>query len=296
MLVPVPEVMRTVGHGGRRLSARARRRLARRALQNAGLGAMATLAPIAAYALPQGGAVTAGTASISTNANTLTVTQSSPKAIINWQSFGIGAGQTVNFRQPGASSVALNRVLGNDPSEIFGHLSANGQIFLVNPNGVYFAPGAQVNVGGLVASTLAISDRNFLAGNNQFAGLSTAAVVNYAKIKTFNGGYVAFIGASVDNEGSITTPGGTTVLGAGGSVALTLAGNTLVSFQVTSAALNAAVQNGGAIIAPNGVVLLTAQAKAAFGAAGPSMSATNTSSAPTTPPWSPPEQTRPGSS
>jgi len=185
MLVPVPEVSRAVGHGGRRLSARARR-----AMQSMGLGALAVMAPVPAVALPQGGSVAAGTASISTNASTLTVNQTSSKAIINWQNFSVGAGESVNFRQPGASSVALNRVLGNNPSQIFGHLTANGQIFLINPNGIVFGPGAQVDVGGLVASTLDIANQDFLAGNYQFSGVSTASVVNYGKIKAFNGGYV----------------------------------------------------------------------------------------------------------
>ena len=271
MLVPVAEVVRTVGRGGRRLSLRARRRLARRGMERLGLAPLAPtallaalVAPVAAQALPQGGQVTAGSASIASSGATMTVTQTSQKAVIDWQNFSIGANETVNFRQPGASSVALNRVLGNDPSQIFGHLTANGQIFLVNPNGVYFAPNAQVDVGGLVASTLAISNQNFLSGNYHFSGLSTASVVNFARIKTFNGGYVAFIGNVVDNEGKIVTPGGTTALGAGGAVDLTLAGDSLVSFRVSAAALNAAVSNGGAIIAPNGAVLLTAQAKEAL--------------------------------
>ncbi|MDE8346925.1 MAG: filamentous hemagglutinin N-terminal domain-containing protein, partial [Acidocella sp.] len=143
-----------------------------------------------AQALPQGWQVAVGSATINKSGSTLTVTQNSANAVINWQSFDIGANATVNFRQPGASSIALNRVVGNDPSQIFGHLTANGQVFLVNPNGVYFAPGAQVNVGGLIASTLAISNHDFMAGDYHFTGTSSASVVNFGKIKTFNGGYV----------------------------------------------------------------------------------------------------------
>ena len=103
----------------------------------------------AAHALPVGGVVAAGAAGIANSASATTITQSSANAVINWQSFGIGAGQTVQFIQPGSSSVALNRVVGRDPSSILGNLSANGKVFLLNPNGILFGSGASVNVGGL---------------------------------------------------------------------------------------------------------------------------------------------------
>ncbi|MDP3827840.1 MAG: filamentous hemagglutinin N-terminal domain-containing protein, partial [Polaromonas sp.] len=121
-----------------------------------------------AYALPTGGVVAAGGASITSTASTTTITQSTANAAINWQSFGIAAGQTVQFVQPGSTSVALNRVLGADPSNIMGNLSANGRVFLLNPNGVLFGSGASVNVGGLVASTMSLSDARFMAGDYAF--------------------------------------------------------------------------------------------------------------------------------
>jgi filamentous hemagglutinin family protein len=122
-----------------------------------------------AYALPGGGTVSAGAANISSTSTTLTVNQSSQNAAINWQSFSIAKGESVTFQQPNANSVALNRVLGADPSAILGSLSANGKVFLVNPNGILFAQGAQVNVGGLVASTLDITDSNFMPAAAQFS-------------------------------------------------------------------------------------------------------------------------------
>ena len=125
---------------------------------------------VAATAGPVGGVVAVGTASINTGATNTTINQSSQNAVINWQSFNIAAGQTVQFVQPNSSSVALNRVLGSDPTAIFGSLLANGNVFLVNPNGVLFGRGAQVNVGGLVASTLNLSDRDFMSGNYRFSG------------------------------------------------------------------------------------------------------------------------------
>jgi len=238
------------------------RRLARKSVASGtALATGLVLSPFAALALPVGGQVVGGQASVSQSTNTLNVTQTSTKAVLDWQSFSIGAGETVNFQQPGTSSIALNRVTGSNASAIYGHLNANGQVFLVNPNGVYFAPGAKVNVGGLVAATLGISSSDFLAGKYHFSGTSTKGVVNDGSINAAPGGYVALIGNSVDNQGSITTPGGTTALGAGGTVDLTLAGNQLLHFQVSAASLDAAVKNGGAIKAGNGAVILSARSK-----------------------------------
>ena len=220
--------------------------------------------PPPTHPLPTGAQVVSGTATIGQSDNTLTIDQGSQKAILNWQSFSIGADQTVTFNQPNSSAVALNRVLGSDPSAIYGHLNANGQVFLVNPNGVYFAPGARVNVGGIIASTLDITNQDFLDGTYHFAGSSSAGVRNDGSIHAATGGYVAFIGANVSNNGTIATPEGTTALGAGGSVDLTLAGNGLLSFKVSSAALNALVQNGGVMAADGGTVILSAQAKDAL--------------------------------
>jgi filamentous hemagglutinin family protein len=168
---------------------------------------------------PTGGAVSAGAATITTGTTAVTVDQSSQNAAINWQSFGIGTGEAVTFQQPNSNSVALNRVLGADPSAILGSLSANGKIFLVNPNGILFAKGAQVNVGGLVASTLGITDANFMAGNYQFAGSSTGKILNRGSINA-DGGYVALLGARVTNKGVITARLGTVALAGGNAVTL----------------------------------------------------------------------------
>jgi len=214
--------------------------------------------------LPTGGQVVSGQVGFTQDGHTLTIDQSSQKAIIDWQSFDIGSGNTVTFHQPGRDSVALNRVLGSDPSAIYGHLNANGQVFLVNPYGVYFAPGAQVDVGGLVASTLNLSDDDFLNSRYHFSGSSSAGVRNDGSIQSAQGGYVAFIGRRTNNTGSLSTPSGTTALGAGGSVSLTMAGQELVSFQVDGAALDALAANGGVIDADGGKVILSAQAKDAL--------------------------------
>ncbi|MBI5907382.1 MAG: filamentous hemagglutinin N-terminal domain-containing protein, partial [Burkholderiales bacterium] len=139
-------------------------------------------------ALPGDVSVVAGQATVSTpTANAMVVKQGSDKAILNWQSFNIGAGQSVQFMQPNAASVALNRVIGANPSAIYGSLSANGQVFLLNPAGVMFAPGAQVNVGGLVASSLAISNEDFIAGRYTFSNTGSGGVVNHGSINTARG-------------------------------------------------------------------------------------------------------------
>ncbi|WBY01940.1 filamentous hemagglutinin N-terminal domain-containing protein [Ramlibacter tataouinensis] len=210
-------------------------------------------------ALPQGGVVQQGAVTISTpNANSMVLNQGTNKAVINWQSFSIGAGQSVQFLQPGASSVALNRVVGGDVSSIFGTLSANGQVFLVNPAGVLFAPGAQVNVGGLVASTLNLSNADFMAGKYTFSGDSGASVVNNGMIRA---GYVALAGAQVANAGTIeAAQGGSVGLLAGSRVSVDPVGAGLVKFSVDSAAVNAAAANSGTIVAEGGQVLMAAQA------------------------------------
>ena len=152
-----------------------------------------TAARLISADLPTGGQVTAGSAAISSAGNTLTVTQTSAKAIINWQDFSVGAGHAVRFAQPDASAVALNRVVGTSASLIDGALSANGRVFLVNPNGVLFGAGAQVEVGGLVASTLALRDADFLAGNFVFDGAGSGIVANHGRIVAVGDGQGGFI-------------------------------------------------------------------------------------------------------
>lgn len=211
-----------------------------------------------AFALPVGGVVAQGGASISSAAGSTTIVQSSQNVAINWQSFSIGTGEAVRFVQPGSSAVALNRVLGPDPSSILGNLSANGKVFLVNPNGILFARGAQVNVGGLVAATLNITDSDFMAGRYRFAGSSDAAVLNQGTIDAA-GGYVALMGASVGNDGTITARLGTVALAAGNAMTVDVAGDGLLNVTVSQGAVDALARNGGLIQADGGHVLLTSK-------------------------------------
>jgi len=211
-------------------------------------------------AQPTGGVVSAGGASIGGTPGNMLITQTTQNAAINWQSFGIRAGESVRFVQPNSSSVALNRVVGADPSNILGSLSSNGKVFLVNPNGILFGKGASVNVGGLVASTLAISDADFMANNYKFSGAGAGTVVNQGTINAADGGYVALLGASVSNQGVIAANLGTVALAAGNAVTLDMAGDKLLNVAVDQGAVNALVENGGMIRADGGQVLLTTQA------------------------------------
>jgi filamentous hemagglutinin family protein len=228
------------------------------ALRVLAVAVMLSFAPTG-YAAPTGGVVAAGAAGVTTSGAKTTITQTTQNAAINWQSFGIAAGETVQFAQPNSNSVALNRVLGSDPSAIFGNLSANGKVFLINPNGVLFGNGSNVNVGGLVASTLGMTDANFMAGQYKFSNPGNGTVVNEGTIRA-DGGYVALIGTSVSNQGIISARLGSVALAAGNAVTLDVAGDSLLNVRVDEGALNALVRNGGMIQADGGRVLLTTQA------------------------------------
>ena len=215
-------------------------------------------AQTASTALPTGGQVAAGTATLTYTPNKLQIDQSSNKAILNWDTFSIGSSAWVNFSQPSSSAVALNRVAGTNPSEIFGRLTSNGQVFLSNPNGVLFAPSASVDVGGLFATTLAIADKDFLAGRYNFYNAGGAgSVVNQGIITAT--GYASLAGPQVKNDGIIIARAGTVALAAGDRVSLDMIGDGLIKVSVDQAALNASAINSGRIEADGGNVILTAR-------------------------------------
>ncbi|HMV53192.1 MAG TPA: filamentous hemagglutinin N-terminal domain-containing protein, partial [Rhodocyclaceae bacterium] len=222
--------------------------------------AMAFAPAMPVWALPTGEQVVVGNVTVSrpTTGNML-IQQSTGSAIVNWNSFSIGGNEVVRINQPGATSVILNRVTGNDPSSIYGQLSANGKVFLVNPSGVLFGEGARVDVGSLVASTLSIGNADFLAGRYTFSGPG-GALVNRGAITAAQQGTVALLGGSVTNEGTITARMGTVAMGSGRQITLDLAGDGLSQLTVSEAALSALVANGGALVADGGQVLLTARA------------------------------------
>ncbi|WP_408602318.1 YDG domain-containing protein [Pseudomonas sp. PLMAX] len=231
------------------------------------MSALLLISPAGAIAatLPQGGVITVGDGSMVSGGNQLVINQITDKLGINWQSFNVGADGHVLFKQPGKDSIALNRVIGSDGSSILGKIDANGQVFLINPNGVIFGKGAEVNVGGLVASTLNITDADFKSGNYKFnAGAGNGDVVNLGSLQSAEGGYIALLGKTVKNHGVIKAKLGNATLAAGDAVTLDFSGDELIKVQVDKSTINALVENKGLIQADGGQVLMTARASNAL--------------------------------
>jgi trimeric autotransporter adhesin len=272
--VPVAETAKGRGKSGREQSIRNRNVLA--AAVSLALAPLTQASPsatpcvasgcaaVAVTGQPAGGRVVSGIGRITQSGSTTDIQQSSQDLTIDWLSFSIGSEQTVNFLQPSAAAVAVNQILSANGSQILGHLNANGQVWLINPNGVLFGRGAEVDVGGLVASTLEVSDASPSGTARGFGGAGTGSVVNQGTITAANGGYVALLGNEVGNQGVITAKLGTVALGAGGAVTLTFDGSSLVRMQVDQSSLNDLAANGGLIAADGGRVMMTAGARDAL--------------------------------
>lgn len=235
----------------------------------AGVAAASLSAPLMSGANPTGGQVSSGKATITgQGSSTVTVNQSTQRGVINWTTFSNTAGEKIIFNQPNAAAVTLNRVTGSQVSTLMGALSANGQVYLINPNGILFGKGSTVNAAGLVASTAGLSDQAFMKGGTKFAfqtpGLDTASIINQGTISISNSGIAAFVGPQVINSGVIEAHYGQIALAAGRTFTLDLAGDGLISFAPSDAVVatgvnGALVQAGGSIVAESGSVLLTAQ-------------------------------------
>ncbi len=224
-------------------------------------------------ARPAGGQVVAGAAAISQSPSTTTITQSSQRAAVNWRSFDVGASQTVQFQQPSTSAATLNRVTGPNPSQIAGRINANGQVILVNQDGITFYKGAQVNAAGLVASAAGITNQNFMAGRMVFdqAAHPNARVENQGNITVRQTGLAALVAPQVANSGVITAKLGHVVLAGARAATLDLYGDGLLSIDVTKQVtqvpvgpdgkpVTALVTNSGTVLADGGTVQLTARA------------------------------------
>ena len=211
--------------------------------------------------LPIGGQITNGQGDISSSGNQMTVNQYTDRMVADWSTFNIGSDASVQFIQPGSSSVALNRIFDSSPSQIFGKLSANGQVFLLNSAGIIFGPSAQVNVGALVASSLNMTDENFMAGKYIFErGTQAGPIVNQGYIHTADGMYAALISPIVRNEGTIESPLGSVLMAAGDKVTLDFAGDGLINYTVDEGAVDALVENKNLIKADGGLIVMTAKA------------------------------------
>lgn len=219
-------------------------------------------------ARPTGGQVVAGSAAIGQTATQTTIQQSSQRAAIDWRGFDVGRDHAVQFNQPNAQAWTLNRVIGPDPSAIAGRIGANGGVAIVNQSGVVFAAGAQVNVGALIASAPGITNQNFMAGAMVFdqPARPGARVENHGTITVADRGLVALAGPRVANSGLIRARLGRVALAGAETYRLDLAGDGLLSIDVTQAVRTAPdggaaiVTNSGVVEAAGGSVLLTAHA------------------------------------
>uniref|UniRef100_UPI0026366EFA beta strand repeat-containing protein n=1 Tax=Acidocella sp. TaxID=50710 RepID=UPI0026366EFA len=224
---------------------------------------------LSATAIPQGGTVVGGRASITQSIGSTTITQNSSRAAINWHSYNVGSDAHVTYLQPSSSAVMLNRVVSPSPSVIAGHISANGQLVLINQSGVVFTKGAEVTAQSVIVSTSNISNSDFMAGKMNFTGTPNpgAKIVNDGKITAGEAGLVGLVAPQVANDGIITARLGQVVLAGADAFTLDLYGDKLVSLDVTRAVrevnLNgkivpALVTNKGLILADGGKITLTA--------------------------------------
>jgi filamentous hemagglutinin family protein len=260
----VSEITRGQGKGA---SARSARRAVATTVASVALASIASLAhaqqaPPATTQLPSGGVVARGAASIGQSGNAMTVNQSSQRAVINWNTFNVGQNASVTFNQPSSQAVTLNRIADQNPSQIYGQINANGQVFLSNPSGIYFSPTAQANVGALTATTHSVGDDAFMAGNMAFSrNGATGSVVNEGRLNAALGGYIALLAPEVRNAGVIVAQAGTVALAAGEVITLNFNGSTgLAGITTTPSAIASLIDNRQAVQAPDGQIILSAVA------------------------------------
>ncbi|GHU29223.1 hypothetical protein AGMMS50256_13680 [Betaproteobacteria bacterium] len=223
-----------------------------------------------AIAAPEGGKIVAGQASIQQNGAATTIDQNTKRAIINWNKFDIGQKECVLHNMPDVNSAALHRVTGSKgASQLEGELKSNGNIFLVNPAGVTIHKGAKIDVGGFVASTADIDNKDFMQGNYAFTqpGHHDAVIINLGRINVRDTGFAALVAPTVRNDGIIAARLGKIVLASGEGYKLDVYGDDLINFTTPEEVVNTlytqdgtqlGVENTGQIKAEGGVVLLTA--------------------------------------
>jgi len=224
------------------------------------------IAPESSLAGPIGGSIVGGNGAIHQAGDITNIHQNTSSLAINWQSYNLNLNDVVNYLQPGTSSIALNRILSNNPSRILGQINANGHVILVNPNGIFFGQSANINVGGLIASGLDISPTDFMNGNYLFKEVadSDGVIINGGIITASLGGDVTLLGKQVKNEGLISANLGSVNLAAGKEAFLTFDNEGLVGIKITKAVLqdelgvDPAILNSGAISSQSGRILLTA--------------------------------------
>src|ERR1700733_13503094 len=194
--------------------------------------------------LPTGGTVVAGSATLTTgstpNSAVLNVDQSTQRAVIDWNTFNLGSSAQVNFEQPNSHSVTLNQILDSSASQIFGKITGNGQVFLSNPNGVYFGKSATVDVGSLTATTDSIGNADFMAAKITLTrNGSTGSIVNEGQLRAAIGGYIALLAPEVRNAGVVIAHLGTVAMASGETVTLNFDGNHLAGITTTPSTIAA---------------------------------------------------------
>jgi filamentous hemagglutinin family protein len=233
----------------------------------------AALGQPAPNAHPTGGAVVAGSGSISQSASTTTIDQSSQRVAINWRSFNVGSQQTVDVVQPSASAVALMRVSSPNPSQVAGRIDSNGQVIIVNQTGITFDKGAQANSSGLVLSAAGINNKDFMAGRMVFdqAAHPNAVIFNAGQVTIKQAGLLAALAPAVQNSGVIEAKLGHVELVGAKTATLDLYGDGLVDVSALGAVtqapvgpsghpLNALVRQTGTVQAQGGTVEIAANA------------------------------------
>jgi filamentous hemagglutinin family protein len=213
-----------------------------------------------ASAQPVGASVVAGQAQVLSSGATTVINQNSSKAIINWQDFSVAQGAAVQFNQPNSSAITLNRVTGSSISNIDGAIRANGQVWLLNPNGVLLGNNARVNVGGLLATTSDLANQDFMAGRYNFSGGGNGEIVNNGKIRAHGGGSVVLSAPRVTNRGLISARAGHVVLGGTDTFTVDFNGDHLISYAVGASSQTGSVTNSGKVKAVGGQILMTARA------------------------------------
>ena len=259
----VPEIAKTAGKKSKSSTGGV---IASVALSFSLTGGAGAQSPPPVHQLPTGASVTRGNVTITQTATAqaaaMTVTQTSQRAVVNWDTFNIGSKAGVKFVQPNTQAITLNRVNDSNPSQIFGRITSNGQVFLSNANGIYFAPGSSVDVGAITATTHGITDDNFMSGKYVFDRQgATGKVVNEGSITTGLSGYVALLAPEVQNAGVVVARAGTVAMAAGETITLKIEGTgSLAGITTTPSAIATLIENKQAIQAPDGQIILSAVA------------------------------------
>ncbi|MGZ5009594.1 MAG: two-partner secretion domain-containing protein [Methylobacter sp.] len=217
------------------------------------LAILAALYPAFSYANPNGAQIVSGQVSIDTATPGVTTITNSPNAIINWQNFSIAQNELTQFIQQNGQSAVLNRIIGQNPSEILGQLTSNGKVFLINPNGIVFGAGSTIDTQGLVASSLNLSNQDFLSGNyHLMAGSSAGNILNEGIIRAGKDGNIILIAPQIQNNGIIKSDGGSITLAAGQELTITNLDDPDIRFQIQAPADN--VLNLGKLLTEGGAI------------------------------------------